>query len=243
MTYQRGSLKKLPRKGGETWVLRYRVTKPDGRRVEHIMPVGLVRKFPKEKDAWREVDRRGLLVRINDEHSDVRMRFDALAEHYLKADFGEYAVRPKSDNTITITNHIVRDYLMSRWGTEVAEDIKPLELQRWLKSLHDDAGLAWTTISKIRGIMHRVYKVGILHECVSTNPVERVETRSKTNYRAIVITPAQTLSILKYLTSALHFALVLTCAATALRSSEILSLRWADILWEEGKIRVSKRWA
>ena len=117
MTYQRGSLKKLPRKGGETWVLRYRVTKPDGRRVEHIMPVGLVRKFPKEKDAWREVDRRGLLVRINDEHSDVRIRFDALAEHYLKADFGEYAVRPKSDNTITITNHIVRDYLMSRWGS------------------------------------------------------------------------------------------------------------------------------
>ena len=36
---------------------------------------------------------------------------------------------------------------------------------------------------------------------------------------------------------------MLTCPATALRSSEILSLRWADILWEEGKIRVSKRWA
>ena len=41
----------------------------------------------------------------------------------------------------------------------------------------------------------------------------------------------------------LHFALVLTCAATALRSSEILSLRWDDILWNEGKVRVSKRWA
>ena len=36
---------------------------------------------------------------------------------------------------------------------------------------------------------------------------------------------------------------MLTCAATALRSSEILALRWADILWEEERIRVSKRWA
>ena len=36
---------------------------------------------------------------------------------------------------------------------------------------------------------------------------------------------------------------MLTCAATALRASEILALRWADILWAEGKIRVSKRWA
>jgi integrase len=36
---------------------------------------------------------------------------------------------------------------------------------------------------------------------------------------------------------------VLTCAATALRSSEILALRWADVLWSEGRIRISKRWA
>ena len=225
------------------WVLRYRLTQPDGRRSEHTLPVGLVRDIAREKDAWREVDRLGLLVRINDESTDTRIRFNALAEHYLKADFGTDAIRPKSVNTIPIVEHYVRDYLTARWGMEVAEDIKPLELQRWLKSLHDDAGLAWTTISKIRGIMHRVYKVGILHECVSTNPALHVETRSKTSYRAIVITPAQTLSILKSLTSALHFALVLTCAATALRSSEMLSLRWADILWEEGKIRVSKRWA
>src|SRR5580700_374797 len=243
MTYQRGALRKVRRKAGEMWFLRYRITGANGRRVENTLPVGLVGDFPKEKDALREVDRLGLLVRINDGSAETRIRFNTLAEHYLKADFGTDAIRPKSINTIPIVEHYVRDYLTARWGAEIAEDIKPLELQRWLKSLHDDAGLAWTTISKIRGIMHRVYKVGILHELVSTNSVEHVETRSKTNYRAIVITPAQTLSILKSLASALHLALVLTCAATALRSSEILSLRWADISWDEGKIRVSKRWA
>ncbi len=40
--------------------------------------------------------------------------------------------------------------------------------------------------------MHRVYKIGIRHEHVAKNPVQHVETRSKTNYRAIIITPAQT---------------------------------------------------
>jgi integrase len=55
--------------------------------------------------------------------------------------------------------------------------------------------------------------------------------------------PSQTLAILKSFSSPLHFALVLTCAATALRSSEILALRWSDILWGEGRIRISKRWA
>jgi integrase len=243
MAYQRGSLKKVYRKEGETWMLRYRVTNADGTRVEHASPVGLVRDFPKDRDAWREVDRLGILIRINDDPTPLRIRFNFLAEHYLKADFGDDAVRPKSTNTIPIVEHYVRDYLVYRFGEAIAEDIKPLEIQKWLKSLNEINGLAWTTIAKIRGLMHRIYKVGILHERVGKNPVEPVETRSKSSYRAIIITPAQTLTILKSLRSPLHQTLVLTCAATALRSSEILALRWADVLWDEGRIRVSKRWA
>jgi len=38
----------------------------------------------------------------------------------------------------------------------------------------------------------------------------------------------------------LHFTLVFVVAATALRCSEVLSLRWADILWDERKIRIVK---
>jgi len=242
MAYQRGSLKKVRRKEGDAWVLRYRVASADGRRVEHTTRIGLVQRFPKDEDAWREVDRLGILIRINDDTASSRIRFNSLAEHYLKADFGADAVRPKSENSTSIMEHIVRDYLIARWGNEIAEDIKPLDIQRWLKSLNTESKLAWTTIAKMRGIMSRIYKVGILHERVTKNPVVHVETRCKTNYRAIVITPTQTFNILKALTNNLHHALVLTCAATALRSSEILALRWADILWEEDRIRVSKRW-
>lgn len=91
--------------------------------------------------------------------------------------------------------------------------------------------------------MSRVYKIGILHERVTRNPAQHVETRSKTDYKAIVMTPQQTLAILNALPAVLHYTLVLTCAATALRASELLALRWADILWNESRIRVSKRWA
>ena len=106
-------------------MLRYRVSRADGRRVENTMPVGLVSDFPKERDVWREVDALGLPARINDAPSPVRIRFDALAEHYLMADFGEDSVRSKSENTAAIVEHIVRDYLIARWGDETAEDIKP----------------------------------------------------------------------------------------------------------------------
>jgi integrase len=224
-------------------VLRYRVSTADGRRVEHIQTIGLVRDFPTKADAWREVDKLGVLVRINNPSTQTRIRFRSLAEHYLKADFGPDAIRPKSANTIPIVEHYVRDYLIARWQDQIAEEIKPLDIQKWLKTLNIERRLAWTTISKIRGIMLRIYKIGIRHELVTKNPVSHVETRCKSHYRAIIVPPQQTLVILNSLSSPLHRILVLTCAATALRASEILSLRWSDVLWEEARVRVSKRWA
>ena len=89
MSYQRGSLKQLPGKNGPRWVLRYRATRADGQRVENVMVVGAVSDLPKMKDAWREIDKLGLLIRINDESTDTRIRFNALAEHYLNAEFGD----------------------------------------------------------------------------------------------------------------------------------------------------------
>jgi hypothetical protein len=130
MAYQRGTLKAVRRREGDTWMPRFKVTNAEGKRVEHNAAIGLVREFPKEKDAWREVDRLGLGVRINDSPAPGRVRFNFLAEHYLKADFGSDAVRPKSANTIPIVEHYVRDYLIKRFGEQIAEGIKPLEIQR-----------------------------------------------------------------------------------------------------------------
>ena len=64
--FQRGSLRVESRSKGDTWVLRYFITRPfDGRRVEHKLPVGLVRDFPTEHSAWEEVQRQHLHLQIN----------------------------------------------------------------------------------------------------------------------------------------------------------------------------------
>ena len=59
--FQRGSLRKEDRKAGPTWVLRHYVTRQsDSKRVEHKMPIGLVRDFKTESAAWAEVERQHL---------------------------------------------------------------------------------------------------------------------------------------------------------------------------------------
>jgi len=241
MAYQRGSLKKVKKKKGLTWVLRYRINGSE----QTPLIVGLVENFPTEDDATLEADRLGLRVRINSGNSQTgRMRFNELAEYYLKVEFDpEVTATPKSENTKPILEHNVRDILIAEWGDQIAEDIEPLEIQKWFNRLHNKDQYAWTTVSKFRGIMDRIFKVGIIHKKVTKNPVEGLETSAKTTYKAIKITPAQTLSILhSMMQNILHFTLVFVVAATGLRSSEVLSLRWADILWEERKIRIVKSW-
>ena len=130
-------------------------------------------------------------------------------------------------------NQIVRAYLIPQWGDSIADEIKPLDIQHWLKMLHTDKSLAWTTVSKFRGTMLRIYRIGVLHQLVKNNPVLPVETRSTTDYKAILVTPKQTWQIIESLANPLHRILILTCAATALRASELLALRWADVLWDE----------
>lgn len=245
MAYQQGSLRKVYRKAGDVWLLRYRTTKPDGTRVENTITVGSVSELKTESDAWREVDLQGLRSQINTKVQTKRGTFEALAEHYLKADFGEDAARKKCETTIPIITHYVRDYLIPRWKDAVAEDISPIEIQRWMLSLNsrDENPLTWPTISKIKSIMGRIYKTGIRYGMVEANPVQWVETRATSDYEAIKITPEQTLGIVDRMKSPIHRALVLVCAATALRASELLALRWSDILWQDNQIRVSKRWA
>ena len=95
---------------------------------------------------------------------------------------------------------------------------------------------------EMRGVMSRIYKVGILRVWVTKTPVLHLETRCKTNYRAIVITPTQTFNILKSLTNNLH---TLWCSPAARRHfihRKFSRSACADILWLEEGIRLSKRW-
>jgi deoxyribodipyrimidine photolyase-like uncharacterized protein len=162
MAYQRGSLKKVKKKKGLTWVLRYRIKGAE----QTPLVVGLVANFPTEDDASLEADRLGLRVRINSGNAQLgRIRFNELAEYYLKVEFDpEVTASPKSENTKPILEHYVRDILVAKWGNQVADDIEPLEIQKWFNRLHNKDEYAWPTVSKVRGIMSRIYRVGIIHK-------------------------------------------------------------------------------
>jgi len=226
MSYQQGSLRQVQRKDGLTWFLRFRTDK-NGERVENTKRIGLVSELKTESAAWKRVSEMGMLAEINKDTTEA-VTFGVLALRYIDAE---------SPNEGVV--HYVKKVMIPKWGNVPAEDIRRKDVRDWLKAL-DYSG---PTIGKIKGIMHSVYQYGLFEEVCSSNPCAGWRLKDiKSTYKAITVTPEQTLVILRSFTDPLYFALVFTVAATALRASEVIALRWADIMWEESRIRVNKRW-
>jgi integrase len=234
---QRGWLTKhQSKRSGWTRVYHYYRTKPEtGKRVEATVTIGTVARFPKEKDAWTEVERRSL--RPDSVQNKIgRVTFRELVENYRKKAFNKLSI-----TTQAITAHILDDYLLPRWGEKFALDIEPDHIEEWLDALE----LAHPTKEKIRRVMNVVYrrgqKSGLLPRTGDGNPVAFVTQSSKSNYKAVIVSPEQAFRIMMELGEPYRM-LVFLVAVTGLRSSEALGLKWSDLDYERQMIQLRRVW-
>ncbi len=247
--YQNGSIRIEQRKDGPTWVYRFQITRSDGKRVEHTVPIGPVSRIgDKEKNAWDEVDRQHLRETVNqfDLPFEGKPRtYGQLCQHYIANELMEDqsgATIEKAFATIeTYKRHLVQR-IIPRWGRLAPLAIESLEVERWFRELRKGnpkqnvKPLADPTIDKIRRVMHLVYLHGqrcnFLPRQQEGNPMKWVRQRTTSSYQALIMTPQQAFEILLN-TPEPRRTLVLCDAATALRVSEILGLMWIDLDFEE----------
>ena len=239
--FQRGSLRKEDRKAGPTWVLRHYVTRhSDGKRVEHKMPIGLVHDFKTESAAWAEVERQHLAQQINEPVSRGRVLFADIARHYMKTELPD-----RAPSTAYLHRHIVHDFLIPRWGKNFAVGIKPLDVEKWLRALREEVGLANPTCAKVRAVMACVYKHaqrhGLIPRTDDSNPMKWVRCKTTSDYEPIILTPQQAFALVAGF-PILERTLTLLAAATALRVSEILGLQWQDLDFANQQIHVRRTW-
>jgi len=242
----RGWLKVETRKSGKTWVLRFMTTRrTDGRRVEHKVPVGLVRDFPSRSAVWMEVERQHLNVNTPDFRGTVK--FSDLAEHYIVHELGDQSdeVNPKSPSTIGAYRRILHNRLIPRWGKRVALGIEPLEIEQWLKAVKKEEGLENPTVDKMRRVMSLVYKsamrYGLIPRDEKSNPLRFVRCKTTSEYEALIVTPKQAFDLLMALPEP-ERTLTLLAAATGLRVSECLGLQWQDVDFLKQQIFVRRTW-
>ena len=246
--YQRGFLRK--KKG--RWVYCFTAIRPiDGARTERGRVVGLVSELSKS-GAWTEVERRGLNVLVNEPGVGAQPTFGLIAAHYLENHTFS------SHGTAYLHNHLVKDYLTPRFGDKVAVEIKSKEILGWLESLtfaeRGDNGLENSTLGKIKTVMGTIYRHAQFEELIpqtvvpnakgqlrASNPVTFVRWSDKTDYEAFILKPEQTMAVLDLLVQP-EYTLLLMVAATGVRISEALALRWKSVLYDQNSIRIKNSW-
>jgi integrase len=150
--------------------------------------------------------------------------------------FAHADVKPSTRLTYEQTRRSLEDYFK---GDPPLERITPLEADRWRAWLKDE-GLAEATVSKRVKTARQIFRQGVKWKMVAENPFEGVRAGSQTNReRMYFVSREVTEKVLEACPNWEWRLIVALSRYGGLRCpSEHLSLRWADIDWERGRMVV-----
>jgi integrase len=243
---QHGSMRIVSRKSGDVYEYRFNRIRVDGKNKPTNFVVGSVAELKTEAGAWAKVRKMNFNPNSPVNTTTTPITFGEIAKDYIRVELApdqSNAAIPKTHSTVETYRRYINRHVLRRWETVRASDMEPVAIQNWLRELRTDSRLSNSTLVKIRNVMVAIFKhgqrYGLLPRTQEANPMIFVRQSSVSNYEPVVLTLSQCVDILSNLTG-MHRVLVLADAATGLRISEILALRWSDIDVVNSCIRVTR---
>ena len=235
--YQQGSVQREKRRNGpDVWVFRWRQTTPEGGSKRRKAIVGSVLALPTEAAALKAAH--ALRIDANQETPQAEGGPSTIAQliaHYrLKELAGEDQGR-KAFSTRAAYESYLKAWILPRWGEHRLDQVKPVAVEEWLGGIKRARG----TKAKIRNLMSALFHHAMRYEWVDRNPIKLVRQSAKREKVPDVFELAELQLLLSKL-SVRERTLVLLDAATGLRVSELLALRWRDVDFENLELRVTR---
>ena len=221
--YQYGCLTKKNNKVTEdVWQFRFYETTPEGRRYRRSTSVGTVAQYPTKTDAQRVIE--PLRLRLNLHHRFGRpVSVSALVDRYIEHELPERRHSTQQSHLSALNR-----WIRTRWGDYLLEQVKPVAVEEWLRSL----ALAPKTKVNLRSLFHLIYEHARRWELTDRNPIDLVRQRGGRRSIPRVLTPGEIKLLLAQLVEPYH-TMVLVTACLGLRASEIMGLQWGDFNWED----------
>jgi integrase len=158
-----------------------------------------------------------------------------LVSHYrLKELVGENQGR-KAFSKRAAYECYLKAWILPRWGNHRLDQVKPVAVEEWLDGIKRAKG----TRAKIRNLMSAIFHHAMRYEWVERNPIKLVRQSAKREMVPDVLELAE-LQLLLTKLSIRERTLVLLDAATGLRVSELLALRWSDVGFENLELSVTR---
>lgn len=102
------------------------------------------------------------------------------------------------------------------------------------------AGLAPRTVGHVHRVLHSVFKQAVKWSLVSVNPIVAAEPPKVEDTEIEILDPGQTTAVLQALRGRPIYPIAVLGLATGMRRGEMLALRWGDINFDAGKVRVER---
>lgn len=243
--YQQGSLRRVERKSGDVWEFRFRNHEEAGAPLRQITLSTL--EFPTEAKARVALQER--VLRMNGPQAFKAKNNPTLGlvidrfieeehlEEIVAQPVGQVGIEGMAYSTASSYLSYLRKRIYPRWGALPINEIRPIEIIKWLKELP----LAPKTRGHLKNLMHLLFEKAMLWELIGMekNPIEfvKVSGLSKRQRRPLVLTPGQFHELIEKLPDPYRtMALVAMC--TGLRVSEVLALRWDHLNLSKGTLLV-----
>jgi len=195
--------------------------------------IGTISDLPTKAKAWRVAESiRGSLEKSASSTTTVSVK--ELVEQY-RIEKMPARIDTRRTYGAWLTNHIV-----PRWGELRLTEVQARPVELWLKGLT----LAPKSKVHIRGLLRTLWEFAMWRGDVPTqrNPMELVAIKNaskKARPKARCLTVAEFQEFVQQLEEP-FCTIALVCVCFGLRISECLVLKWADIDWINGKLRVER---
>ncbi len=126
-------------------------------------------------------------------------------------------------------------WILPKWGQYALAEIRTIDVENWLRGL----SLANPTKAKIRNTMHVIFAHACRQEWQVNNPISLVRQSGKRGRIPVVLEIQELKDLLSQLKNPSK-VLVFLIAATGLRISEALGLKWRDVNFDAGEINLTR---
>jgi len=162
--YQQGSLTLEERKrGSAVWVYRWWENDITGKPIRRKVQLGSLERYPNESAACAAADALRLTINNHSTRKNLqKTTLNTLWEHYRREELPLKAISTQDAYLIYATN-----WILPRWGNLLLEEIKTIEVERWLRATEVTDG----TKAKLKCVMSAVFSHAVRWEFCGHNPI------------------------------------------------------------------------
>ena len=146
---------------------------------------------------------------------------------------------PSRHSTARMYRSWLRNHILPRWGDSPISEVQPRAVELWLRQLN----LSPKSKSHVRGMLHLLMEFAMWSGALefSRNPIDLVVVKgaTKRTRQPRSLTVDEFRKFVQHLEEPFR-TMALLCVCFGLRISECLALKWCDVDWLNGKLRIER---